>query len=133
MKFLERRSLRNVLKNEKVLFQSSKNKNDGIFSLVWNMVYWLLRGPCFEFFGDGKCDNFWAKKLMERWYLQFTETLLFSDFLWWKIRSFLTQKVNGKMIFTDYWKVLLLGYRKVVVLNFPVMGNTIFFQPKRLM
>ena len=32
---------------------------------------------------------------------------------------FLNQKVDGNMIFTDYWKVL--------VLNFSVMGNTVFF------
>ena len=34
----------------------------------------------------------------------------------------LSQEVDGKMIFTDY--------REVLVLNFSVMGNTIFFQPK---
>ena len=32
---------------------------------------------------------------------------------------FLSQKVDGNMIFTDYWKVL--------VLNFSMMGNTVFF------
>ena len=32
---------------------------------------------------------------------------------------FFSQKVDGKMIFTDYWKVL--------VLNFSMMGNTVFF------
>ena len=35
---------------------------------------------------------------------------------------FLSQKVDGKMIFTDYWKVLLL--------NFSVMGNTVFFESR---
>ena len=34
---------------------------------------------------------------------------------------FLSQKVDGNMIFTDYWKVL--------VLIFSVMGNTAFFEP----
>ena len=38
---------------------------------------------------------------------------------------FLNQKVDGNMIFTDYWKVL--------VLNFSVMGNTVFFWVKKLM
>ena len=38
---------------------------------------------------------------------------------------FLSQKVDGNMIFTDYWKVL--------VLNFSVMGNTVFFWVKKLM
>ena len=38
---------------------------------------------------------------------------------------FLSQKVDGNMIFTDYWKVL--------VLNFSGMGNTVFFSAKKLM
>ena len=143
----------------KVILQSSKKENnDRIFSLAWNIVYWLLKSHCFEllvgventvFFepkswwkydiywllksscfelsGDGKYDLFWGKKLMERWYLQVTEKFLFWAFPWWKMRSFLRQKVNGKMIFTDYWKVHILGYRKVLVLSFSVMANTVFF------
>ena len=60
--------------------------------------------------------------------------MIFTDY--WKVlvlnfsltgnTVFLRQKVNGKMIFTDYWKVLVLGYRKALVLNFSVMGNTVF-------
>ena len=69
---------------------------------------------------------------------------------------FLSIKVDGKMIFTDYWKVLVLNflmmgntvffwvkklmekmiftdYWKVLVLNFLMMGNTIFFSAKKLM
>ena len=38
------------------------------------------------------------------------------------MRSFLSQKFEGNMIFTNYWKVL--------VLNFPETGNTVFFEPK---
>ena len=49
---------------------------------------------------------------------------MFWIFPWW-IRSFLNQKVDGKIIFTDYWKVL--------VLNFSEMGNTVFFVAKKLM
>ena len=37
---------------------------------------------------------------------------------------FLSQKVDGNMIFTDYWKVL--------VLTFSVIGNTVFFSDKKL-
>ena len=97
---------------------------------------------------------FRAKKLMEIWYLLITENFLFLTFQRWEIRFFfgakswwkgdiywllksscfelfgdgkyglfLSQKVRGKMIFTDYWKVL--------VFNFSVMGNTVFFLPKR--
>ena len=37
---------------------------------------------------------------------------------------FLSQKVEGNMIFTDYWEVL--------VLNFSVMGNMVFFSAKKV-
>ena len=69
---------------------------------------------------------------------------------------FLSLKVDAKMIFTDYWKVLVLiflmmgntvffwvkklmekmiftGYQKVLVLKFSVMGNTIFSSVKKFM
>ena len=41
---------------KKLYFSSQKKtqKNDRIFSLEWNIAYWLLMGPCFEFYGDGK-------------------------------------------------------------------------------
>ena len=58
---------------------------------------------------------FRAKSLMEMWYLLITEKFLFWTFQRWEIRPFFSQKVHRKMIFTDYWKVL--------VLNFSVMGN----------
>ena len=38
---------------------------------------------------------------------------------------FLSQKVDGNMVFTDYWKVL--------VLTFSEMGNTVFSWAKKLM
>ena len=38
---------------------------------------------------------------------------------------FLSQKVEGNMVFTDYWKVL--------VFNLSVMGNTVFFWVQKLM
>ena len=65
---------------------------------------------------------FWVKKLMERSYLLITEKFLFWSFQEREIRSFLSQKVDEKMILTGCWEVL--------VLNFSVMGNTAFFQLK---
>ena len=78
---------------------------------------------------------------------------LFWNFWRWKMRSFLRQKVNGKMIITDYWKVLVLkflgmggtvffrqkndgkrifnGCWKVLLLTFSVMGNCVFFLAKK--
>ena len=69
---------------------------------------------------------------------------------------FFSQKVDGKMAFADYWKVLVLNfsvmenmnffwvkklmekmiftdYRKFLVLNFLVVGNTVFLWVKKLM
>ena len=44
------------------------------------MVYWLRKSPCFEFFGYGKYGLFWAKKLVEIWYLLITETFVLWTF-----------------------------------------------------
>ena len=57
-------------------------------------IYWLLKSCCFELFRDVKYG------------------------------LVLSQKVDGKMIFTDYWTVLVLN---------SVMGNTVFFSVKKLM
>ena len=76
-------------------------------------------------FLEGKNVVFWVKKLMEIWYLLITEKFLFWSFREWEIRPFLSQKVDGKMLFTDYWKVL--------VLNFSVIGKMVFFWVKKLM
>ena len=79
-------------------FELSRDENTVFFELKswWkDDIYWLLESPCFELFGDEKYG------------------------------VFLSQKIDGKIIFTDYWKVL--------VLNFSERGNTIFFWAKKLM
>ena len=76
-------------------------------------IYWLLKSSCFELFCDGKYGPFWGKKLMERWYLLITEKFLFWapekflfwTFRWWKIRSFISQKLDVKIIFTCFFLV----------------------------
>ena len=85
-------------------------------------IYWLLKSSCFNLFGNGIFGLFLSQKLTEILYLQITGKFLFWSFRWWEIRSFLSQEVDGKMIFSGYWEVL--------VLNVSVMGNTVFFQPK---
>ena len=57
-------------------------------------IHWLLKNSCFDLFGNGKYGLFFS------------------------------QKVDGKMIFTGDWEVL--------VLNFLVMGNTAFFSAEKL-
>ena len=129
--------------------------NEVIFSLAWNIIffdnfksscceifgdkerdifepknwwkydiYWLLKSSCFELFGDGKYSLFFSQKVDGKmifiyWLLKISCFKLFGD---GKYGLFLSQEVDGKMIFTGYWQVL--------VLNFLVMGNTVFFQPK---
>ena len=58
----------------------------------WKHIYVLLESSCFELFGNGKYS------------------------------LFLRQKINEKMIFTDYWNAL--------VLNFSGMENTTVFEAK---
>ena len=48
--------------------------------LVKDNIYWLLKSSCFELFDEGKYG------------------------------LFLSQKVDGKMVFTDYQKVLVFNF-----------------------
>ena len=116
--------------------------------------YWKVLVLNFSVMGN--TVFFSAKKLMERWYLLITEKFLFWSFRWWGIWSFLIQEVDGKD--DIYWlrksscfelfgggkygpflsqefdgKMIFTGYQEVLVLNFSMMGNTIFFSAKKLM
>ena len=132
--------------------KKTSNKNDRIFSLAWNIVYWLLeshsfeffgggkyglfepkswwkydiywllKSSCFELFGNGKYGLFLRQKLVKRWYYWLLKCYCFEFFGDGKYGIFLRQKVDGKMILTGCWKVL--------VLSFSVMGNTVFFSQK---
>ena len=88
-----------LLITEKFLFSCSREWEIRFFlepkSWWKDDIYWLLKRSCFELFRDGKYG------------------------------LFLSQDVDGKIIFTGYWEVL--------VFNFSVMGNTAFFSAKMLM
>ena len=88
-------------------------------------IYWLRKSSSFDLFGDGKHGPFLDKKNDGK--IVFTVTGKFLLWTFWrcKLRSFLSQKVGGKMIFAVYWKVL--------VLNSAEMGNTAIFWAKKLM
>ena len=105
--------------------KTKKKRQDIFFSVEYRLL--VAKGPLFWIFRGWKIWSFWAKKLMEIWNLYITEKFLFLNFRGWETWFFLREKVDGKMIFTGYWKVLVLGYWKALVLNFSVMGNTIFF------
>ena len=122
---VETRNLHDVLRNKSYISdikKKTKTNYGRIFSLAWNIVYWLLKSHCFEFFGCGKYGLFWAKKLMEidmywllkaldldfsgmgntvffwdkklikRWCLLITDMFLFWTFRGRKIRSFFEAK-----------------------------------------
>ena len=102
----------NFLEIKNMVFLSQKVDGKMISSDYWK--FFLL-----VFSRIGYTVIFWAIKLMERRYLLITEKLFVLNFSVMGIRSFLSQEVDGKMIFTVYWEV--------AVLNFSVMGNTVFF------
>ena len=81
----------------------------------------ITRKFLFWIFWRWKIWYFWAKKLMEIYSLV-TEKFLFWPFRKWETRPFLSQKDDGKMIFTDYWKFLLF--------TSSAMENTVFSEPK---
>ena len=101
-----------------MVFSSQKFDENMIFTDYWKVLILIFSEMWNTVFS-------WAKKLIERWYLLIIEKVLFWTFRWWELRSFLSQEVDGKMIFT--------GYCEVLVLNFLLMGNTVFFQPKKVM
>ena len=60
--------------------KEKKRWDDVFFSMEYH-IYWLLKSPCFELFGDGKHGLFLAKMLTQRWYLfsLFERFMIFQD------------------------------------------------------
>ena len=109
--------------NDPNAFIECSNSMDDVYENIddYNqnyLVYWLLKSSCFELSGDGKYGLFWVKRLMERWYLLITGKFLLWTFRRWAMQSFLSQKLDGKMVFTDYWKVLVLDLGKFLFWTF---------------
>ena len=97
--------------------------NEVIFSLAWNIIFFdNFKSSCFEIFGDKERDIFEPKSWWKYDIYWLLKSSCFNLFGNGKYGLFLSQKVDWKMIFTDYWEVL--------VLNFLVIGNRSFFQPK---
>ena len=101
------------ISGSKKVFSTQKVSRKMIFP------YYFLRNAGTGCFGP-------IKKAI-RWYflqhgiscLLITKKFLFQNFWGWKMWYFLSQNVDGKMIFSHYWKVN--------VLNFLLMGNMVFF------
>ena len=97
--------------------------NEVIFSLAWNIIFFdNFKSSCFEIFGNKEHGIFEPKSWWKYvyWLLKSSCFNLFGN---GKYGLFLSQKVDGNMMFTDYWKVL--------VLNFSLIGNTVFFLEPR--
>ena len=88
-------------------------------------VYWLLKSSCFELSGDRNTVFFYLKSWWKDYIYWLLESYCFELLGGGKYGRFLSQKVDLKMIFTDYWKFL--------VLNLLEMENTVFFWAKKLM
>ena len=99
--------------------------NEVIFSLAWNIIFFdNFKSSCFEIFGDKERDIFEPKSWWKYDIYWLLKSSCFNLFRNGKYGLFLNQKVDGNMIFTDYWKVL--------VLTFSEMGNTVFSWAKKL-
>ena len=94
--------------------------NEVIFSLAWNIIFLdNFQSSCFEIFGDKEHDIFEPSSWWQYDIYGLLKGSCFYLFGNGKYDLFLSQKVDGNMMFTDYWKVL--------VLNFLGIGNTVFF------
>ena len=80
MDFWDQKKSLSTLEMKNMVFLSQKNDGN-IFTDYWKVLV-------LTFSGMGNTVSFWAKKLMERWYLLITEKVLFWTFRWWEIRSF---------------------------------------------
>ena len=95
-----------------------------IFSVAWNTIftdYWKVIVLTIRRWKNG---FFWAKKLIERWYL-----LITGNFLFWSLRSWEIRSVFGPK---SWWKDDIYWLLKSSCLNFSEMRNTVFFWVKKL-
>ena len=103
-----------------------KQKNDEvIFSLAWNIMFADNWKVIVLDFLEMKNVVLLSKKVGGNMIFTITGKFLFWSIREWEIRSFLSQDVDEKMIFSGYWEVL--------VLNFSVMRNAVSFSAKTLM
>ena len=102
-------------------FEFSGDKKPCIFEPKswWKYhIYWLLKRSCFDLFRNGKYGLFWAKKLIERWYLLVTGKFLFRTFWWWEIWSFF----SAKKLIKKWYLLGLFGLSMI----FQDLGNMVF-------
>ena len=101
-----------------IVFLSQKVDGDMIFTDYWKVLV-------LTFSEMGNTVFSWTKSWRKYdiyWLLESSCFELFGDE---RYSLFLSQEFDGRIVFTGYWEVL--------VLNFSVMGNTVFFSAKKLM
>ena len=106
--------------------ETKKRWGDIFFSMEYH-VYWWLKSSCFEFAGGGKYGIFEPKSWWKYDIYWLLKSSCFDHFGNGKYGLFWAKRLMERryLIFTGYWRVL--------VLNFSVMGNTVFFWVKKLM
>ena len=107
------------------LYIKKQENDEVIFSLAWNIMFTVTKNFLFWIFGGEKYGIFEPKSSWKYDIYWLLKSSCFDLFENRKYGLFWGQKVDRKTIFTDYWRVL--------VLNFSVMGNTVFFWVKKLM
>ena len=100
-----------------MVFLSRKVDGNIIFTDYWKVLVLI-------FLGTGNMVFFWAKKLMERWYLLITEEFLFWTFRWWEIRSFFESR--------SWWKDDIYWLLKSSCFELFGDRNRVFFWVKKL-
>ena len=114
MDFWDQKKSLSTLEMKNMVFLSQKNDGN-IFTDYWKVLV-------LTFSGMGNTVSFWAKKLMERWYLLITEKFLFWTFRWWEIRFFSVKKL------IERWYLLVT--EKFLYWTFRWCDTRSFFQPK---
>ena len=107
------------------LYIKKQNLSEVIFCLAWNISLLITKKFLFWIFWRWKIWYFEPKSWWRYDIYWLLKISCFNPFGNVKYGFFLTQKGDGKMLFTEYWKGS--------VLNFSVMGNTAFFWVKKVM
>ena len=102
----------------KMYFLSQKVDGKMVFTDYWKVLV-------LKFSVMGNMIFLESRSWWKKWYLLITKKFLFWTFQWWEIRSFFGSR--------SWWKDIFTGYQEVLVLNFLVIGNMIFFSVKKLM
>ena len=89
-------------------------------------IYLLMKSSCFELFTDRKNSLSLSRKV--------DGTMIFTDY--WKVHVLNFSKTGNTVCFSSRkidGKIIFTDYWQVLVLNFLVMGNTVFFSAKTLL